>query len=256
MLQISGAKLQALAHALGQIEAALSSTPSGSSADEKLRDNDRVIQTGRFIKYSRVLKNCGFKFASKSVERTLNGLKDPSFNTGLLTHALRELHTYIIDEIDSACFWRTERPDFLAKDGLELKDKFRGAHKDAEEAGKCLAFDRNTAGVFHLMHVVEVGLRELGRSLNNPELDPKRNPSWEALLNKCDDELKLPADRRTPEWRADPDFLSTATANLRAVKDAWRNPTLHIERPYDGEEAREVWNSVHGFMRHLCLKLG
>jgi hypothetical protein len=51
-------------------------------------------------------------------------------------------------------------------------------------------------------------------------------------------------------------FFSNATADLRSVKDAWRNPTLHIERIYDGEEASEIWNAVKTFMRGLAQKLG
>jgi hypothetical protein len=42
---------------------------------------------------------------------------------------------------------------------------------------------------------------------------------------------------------------------LRAVKDAWRNPTMHVRIAYDEEESRDVWNTVRVFMRHLATKL-
>ena len=115
--------------------------------------------------------------------------------------------------------------------------------------------DGNTACVFHLMRVMEHGLRVLGKSLNEPSLDPSRNPSWEVILRKCDEQLKLPIKDRCTEWKTDDLFFSTATANLRSVKNAWRNPTLHIERSYDEETALEVFNATKAFMRHLATKL-
>ena len=37
-----------------------------------------------------------------------------------------------------------------------------------------------------------------------------------------------------------------------AVKDAWRNPTMHdIERSYQEEEAQEVWDCAKAFMGRL-----
>jgi hypothetical protein len=105
------------------------------------------------------------------------------------------------------------------------------------------------------MRVVEVGLRALGHSLNDPSLDPKRNPTWEAILKKCDTELQKPRQQQSPEWAADSTFFANAAANLRAVKEAWRNPTLHVEISYDEERAVEVYSAVRAFMRHLATKL-
>jgi hypothetical protein len=63
------------------------------------------------------------------------------------------------------------------------------------------------------------------------------------------------AEDRSLESAADEPFFSTATVNLRAVKDAWRNPTMHVERVYDEELATELWGAVRAFMRHLATKL-
>lgn len=102
---------------------------------------------------------------------------------------------------------------------------------------------------------MECGLRALGMSLNDSNLDPKTNPTWEKILGRCDKEMQKPLSERADEWKQDEAFYSTATANLRAVKDAWRNPTLHVERDYAPEDAQNVWNAVSAFMRHLAKKL-
>ncbi|HTE83781.1 MAG TPA: hypothetical protein VK821_03540 [Dehalococcoidia bacterium] len=68
--------------------------------------------------------------------------------------------------------------------------------------------------------------------------------------------MDKPLGQRSPEWATDDPFFSGATAFLMAVKDAWRNPTVHVEINYDEEKALDVWNSVKAFMRHLATKLG
>jgi hypothetical protein len=106
-----------------------------------------------------------------------------------------------------------------------------------------------------LNRTLEIGLHALGKSLNDPGLDPKKNPTWESILRKCDDELKKPLAQRSQEWQKDDQFFSNATANLRAVKDGWRNPTMHVKIKYTEEEALDVFNAVKAFMGHLAKKL-
>jgi hypothetical protein len=137
----------------------------------------------------------------------------------------------------------------------DVVNNFWSTAREIEEAAKCYVATRHTACVFHLMRVMEVGLRSLGKSLSDPDLDPKRNPSWESILRKCDSELQKPSANRSKEWNQDPVFFATAIANLRAVKDSWRNPTMHVEIDYDEERSRDVWNAVRSFMRHLATKL-
>jgi len=139
--------------------------------------------------------------------------------------------------------------------GDTVAKQFPSIGVEIEEAAKCLALERNTACVFHLMRAMEVGLRSLGKALNDPTLDPARNPNWETILRRCDAELKKPLKDRSPEWSTDDEFFSAATANLRAVKDAWRNPSMHVGSIYDNERALDVFNAVKAFMRHLATKL-
>jgi hypothetical protein len=177
-----------------------------------------------------------------------------------ITQAFKEFRQRIDDELKRRVFMRVPREKVKFYNGKALLSQaveraFPSIVNDVEEAGKCLSFGRNTACVFHLMRVMEIGLRTLGDSLNNPSLDPKRNPSWDSILQKCDKELAKPRNERSPEWMKDDQFFAEATANLRAVKDAWRNPSMHVEKDYDDEKALDVFNSVKAFMRHLAAKL-
>ncbi len=132
---------------------------------------------------------------------------------------------------------------------------FPSAQFDIEEAAKCLALDRGTAAVFHLMRAMEVGLRQLGRSLGDPSLDPAGNPNWERILRRCRIELAKPLKERSPEWQADEQFYSAAAERLRVARPSVMNPTVHPGAMYDPSRAADVWSSVGAFMRQLAEKL-
>ncbi len=136
--------------------------------------------------------------------------------------------------------------------GDDVSTAFPSITFDIEEAGKCMAFERWTAVMFHLMRIMEFGLRVLGDTLNIPATS---NRTWDAILKKCDDEGKKTYDQKSPEWKVDEQFFAGAAAMLRSVKDAWRNPTMHIERVYTQEQTEDIWNAVKGFMRHLATRL-
>ena len=42
---------------------------------------------------------------------------------------------------------------------------------------------------------------------------------------------------------------------LPAVKDAWRNPTMHVRIDYTEEQALDIYGNVRGFMQHLATRL-
>jgi len=153
-------------------------------------------------------------------------------------------------EPNKACYYG-QRHQF----GERVSNSFPSANADIEEAGNCLALDRHTACVFHLMRVLEVALRVIADTLNDPNINPRTNPSWESILKKFRQELDKPLAQRAPEWKEDDVFFSGVSATLMSVKDAWRNPTMHVETTYDEPKALDILNAVGAFMRHIAVKL-
>jgi CheY-like chemotaxis protein len=203
----------------------------------------------------------GLSITSAHLKRMLQDF-DPSGHispTGF-ARQLSEVRQRLIDELSARSMVAVPQHHVVYYQGIDLFGEdvsraFPSATMDIMEAGKCLALNRNTACFFHLMRVIKTGLRTLGKSLNEPNLDPKRNPTWETILSRCDDMLIRSLATRTPESREDKQFFSKATAYLRAVKDAWHNPTLHVDLNYTAEMALDGWNAVQAFMRHLATKL-
>lgn len=128
-------------------------------------------------------------------------------------------------------------------------DAFPSAVRDMEDAGKCLAYGAGTATVFHLMRVMEAGLKILAARLGI-----QYAPSWESYLKKIEARFSDDYKNKSSEWKKEEPFYRDIGGDLQLVKFVWRNPTMHIVRNYSQEEAREIHSAVVAFMNRLALR--
>jgi len=133
--------------------------------------------------------------------------------------------------------------------GEDVFNAFPSANDDIFEAGTCLAVERGTACVMHLMRVVEVGLGVLAIVVGVP----KQN-DWGAYLRKIEAELDARA-KAAGARSVDEQFYAEAAANFDRMRRAWRNPTMHPEKTYSQDRAEEILLAVKSFMTHLATKL-
>lgn len=151
---------------------------------------------------------------------------------------------------------RTEYYQGLSLFGQAVTDKFPSATLDIEEAGKCYALGRNTGCVFHLMRVMEVGVKAFAAGLGILNQIKSAQPSWGEVLRLTNAEIQARNKGNDPAWTpATRGFFENAQADLMVVKNAWRNTTMHVENTYDEERAEDIYNAVKGFMRHLAKHL-
>lgn len=134
--------------------------------------------------------------------------------------------------------------------GEGVETAFPSTRDDIEAAGKCLALDQGTATVFHLIGVMEIGLRSLGRALSIPYA-----PNWESYLRQITKNMEIDHKKKPDNWKADEVFYRDLLGDLVAVKNAWRNPTVHVKRKYLPAEAEEVFRAVRTFMQRAATKL-
>jgi hypothetical protein len=174
-----------------------------------------------------------------------------------LHKAIEQLWNSVALELDSRKFYGPltkyasyyEQPKLF---GDEVFNKFPSANNDIFEAGTCLALERGTATVMHLMRVVEVGLKVLASAVGVGV-----QPDWGSYIREMraiDDALTTKikvAGKRTP----DEQFYAEARVTIDGVKIAWRNPTMHVENNYSPERAEEILIAVRGLMRHLATRL-
>jgi len=172
--------------------------------------------------------------------------------------SLQELQRRILDDLDLLIFMRvpTGKEEFLGQllFGPQVAEKFPSTANDIEEAAKCFAFGRSTACVFHLMRVLESGLRAIARKVNFPVDSGAGRPDWQPMLNKLEAELRK--DYKEREFKGDHDFLAGVVAHFGNIKIAWRNRVMHVESKYDEEQALAIYNATKGFMQHLASQIG
>ena len=104
--------------------------------------------------------------------------------------------------------------------GEQVDISFPSIAWDIEEAARCLAFDRWTAAVFHLSRVAEIATVTISKRVGYKDF----KEGFSAALKYLDCELKRAredyknADSRIKGDRA---FLSSVSAQMRAVNNAW-----------------------------------
>jgi len=133
--------------------------------------------------------------------------------------------------------------------GDEVFTNFPSANEDITEAGTCLALDRATACVMHLMRVVEAGLGVLAATLGIA-----RQNDWGRYLREIDQELAKRM-KASGARSADEQFYAEVATTIDNMRRAWRNPTMHPDKTYTVDRAEEILQSVRSFMRHLATKL-
>lgn len=133
--------------------------------------------------------------------------------------------------------------------GNEVFDAFSSANDDIAESAQCLALDRGTACVMHLMRAAEVALKALGKALG-----VGAQSNWGSYLREIEKELARRA-KQSGARTADEQFYSEAAISFDHLKRAWRNPTMHVERTYSPERASEIFEAVRSLMRHLASRI-
>jgi hypothetical protein len=137
--------------------------------------------------------------------------------------------------------------------GPEVRHRFARSCVNIDAASRCFAFGLPTACVFHLMGVIQEGINAVATDLGVPVL---LTSTWEEIIGKLDGHLDV---KRTAmgkvAWKRIEPFYSEALSDLRSVKNAWRNPTMHFNRSYSEDEAKKCFDRTEMFMAHIATRL-
>jgi hypothetical protein len=249
MRQIHGSGLFLIAQIIGDIE------ESCKGRTGLAKDDTAIIQMFSTLQVQ--LQNSDLKVSLNIVKtaNTLlthpNSVMDFEYARGqalaLKEAAYAELRTLLFFRMDEEFRAHFENPNIF---GEPVALKFPAASFDIEEGGKCLSLARPTASVFHMMRVMEVGLKALAKDLKIPYA-----PSWESYIKQIDANITAKHKSKSKAWKAIEPFYRDVLGNLMAIKIAWRNPTMHIVRNYTSTEAEDVLRAVRTLMQRLSEKL-
>ena len=100
---------------------------------------------------------------------------------------------------------------------------------ELDEAAKCIALARPTASVFHLMRLMEVGVRALARCLDIPDPLKPAERNWGYVLAEIKKGIELRWPTAATRAHGDGALFEQLHVSLDAVRNPWRNATMHVE---------------------------
>jgi hypothetical protein len=162
--------------------------------------------------------------------------------------ALSDLSLRLTDDLKNRWFLHID-PAFVTfydepePFGALVANQFPSAAFDIGEAAKCLAVGRATACVYHLMRVCEVGIKATLKVLGLTGIVT----NWGAYIKAINDSIR---------GRTNEAFFRAISGDLEAIRLAWRNPSMHVERTYTIPEAHNVYRAVQTFMQTLATEVG
>ena len=183
---------------------------------------------------------------------TFSNVVDPS----KLQTQIAELRSRIDDELESYELLLLEGEQRASLQDEEqfgplVKHSFPESIWDIREAKRCLAFERYTACVYHLMRVLQLGVENLAT-----RFDVKHeHRNWENILGDIQKAVenmdKIPKWNCLANWRDHREFYMRALGYLDVEKTGWRNPLMHARYRLDERDAQLAMDNVHAFMQQM-----
>ncbi len=190
---------------------------------------------------------------SQAAARRIGSLLESDSRIARMKFEIEHLHQSMMSEMDSVVMFtmassRVDMYDSAYPFGQEVASKIPSAITDCEEAAKCLALERPTACVFHLMRVMERGLHRFAKKLR---ADFSTDWQWQTILNHINQKIAALPDKTSKDKQIKAKYCEIAS-HLYHVKLAWRNTVMHPKASYSMEEAAEVFERVKVFTAHLA----
>ncbi|MGE7085703.1 hypothetical protein [Achromobacter xylosoxidans] len=267
----SVASLLNFAQGLGDGNSYLISEDNRQDLKRSLRDAREqleLLQMTSALKATAILENLvdsGFLPAPASrfgAWASTDGWELKGNTPGKFADASKKLFDRTVEALEDVPVFavRTDRKLYLREPaesiGSDVVKKFPSAVSELKSSTNCLAFEEPTAAVFHLLRALEIGIQALCKSLGLATSIAGRGQNWGALLTAIDNEIARRERAKPPIWtNLDARFFKEVRASLGLIKDAWRNPTMHVENSYDWNEAEHIFAIAKGLLRSISLKI-
>ena len=242
---------------LGNLEIALKEL-----TDETAKNRTAANElTARLRRFRQELAELEARLTISEVDRFIDRLESYAITVSEFSYFVKSVRLRLQDEMSSTNLLALNSEDqnyFSPRSPLFgdlIPEKFpTNGEFELDEAAKCLALGRPTAAVFHLMRLMEVGIRALARCLQIPDPLKPAERNWGHIIG----EIKKRIDARWPtaatRAHGDGALFEQLHASLDAVRNPWRNATMHVESKYTDDQAKHILIAVKGFMEKLASR--
>ncbi|KPB01668.1 hypothetical protein [Ahrensia marina] len=237
---------------------------SSCDSNAAISKPDQITACGTLERLFENFVVVGCQSAHVANQRLIQNLKEKELTYGQLLNATREIESRFADhlsEIKLLVLQPNEAQLMLPVDHLlrgtgshveGFPAAFPKASLEIEEAAKCLALNRYTAAVFHSMRALESGIKAFSLLLEIPDPTKPAEKNWGVMLRKITESLeeKWPKKHRLNGTLGAK--YENIYATLDAVKNPWRNATMHVENTYSPHEALHITRCVAIFLVELA----
>jgi len=230
------------------------------------RDHGEFVEN--LATLSQLLSDAGLSLSAMSASAALESANEAVVIDGQkvlnigpmlrLSADIKDLQTRVRDEFvtryalivptNKVPFYEPLKPPF----GSKVETSFESVNFDISESGKCFGLGRYTSCVFHLMRVLETGIRAIARCLGVSDPVKEADRNWGKMLRNINDAINA---KKVVMSAYDTDLFNGAYVALDKVRSLWRNPTMHVGNKYSEDEAKEIWDAVSIFMRKLASRM-
>jgi hypothetical protein len=206
----------------------------------------------------------GMTTALPRLSRLITALQVTHTTYGIILREIQELWNAIDHDgyEQLFCHYPLQKVSFLLevrKTWARTLAAFPSAEKEIEEGVDCYALGHNTACVFHMARVAEMGLRTIARErgLKNARKNvPLDWGTWGAVFGAIEGQLKAIRNKPPgPKKDAALAFYDTILSGLHAIQSLYRDRTMHLRKSYDDGEAQSAMFRSRELMDTLSTKL-
>ena len=226
--------------------------------------NEGIAQIGdAIVPQLSVVEKIAQKLSMRStlhqIERMRGLIKDDHPINGFDAE-IRQLAIRITEELHDRRFIYLTPENAELYESVALADvligKFGSARRDADEARVALALGLGTATVFHLMKVIELGIYGVRRCLGIVEPLRSEDNNWGRIVGQIQTNLTERNKKSSPPWLYPTDraLFDEFLSDIMIIKNAWRNSTMHVDRYYTPEEAKEIFSATKTFMARVAAR--
>ncbi len=229
---------------------------SGKAADKVVSAKNRRTVLGSLEQIREDYEVCQLPMTLVAVSRLVREASQPSFTYGQVASSCTDVLNRMMDELDTRLFLAVDAEkasyyqDF-AEEWEQVIARFPAVAFDVEEACKCLALNRYTGCVYHVMRIGEGGLTEVAKRIG---LEGERR-NWLGIIGYIEGQLKKNLDDMDAVVKGNVEFFGGVAAHMRTVNIAWRRRVAHIESKYTEEEAERIYATTKVLMEHLATEL-
>lgn len=248
MLKIYAHEYLDLGRAIERIATTLMLAERSEGEEKKLTAGEQKEFASEFAKLAKQCEALGLPVSTSLAKTAVNDVPRTQRELATIFRVVKQElsgQLFLFVPTNRAVYY-----DYGSRLAGDVTNRFPSAAKELTHSGNSFAVAEYTASVFHSMRAVEIALHALHACLGItvPLINNDRN--WGNIANR----IREAINSRGNTW-AEKDLFQEFYVTIVAVKDGWRNPTMHVETNYTEDDAERIFRAVKDVIEKISSRM-